>query len=460
MSGATPNDRLAKVMAEAGMSRKALARAIREISERRGQPIACDHTSVSRWLGGMKPRGQGGQFIAEALSARLGRLVTAADIGMGGVGIGADLGVTYGESSQGAADVLGRLWQADLDEARVLLDAPADQSAGMSAALTWLVRDDPEPSSHRTGTVRVGMGDIAAAKTTMKAFASLDNQYGGGQARRALVQYLQSDLLALLHGRYDESTGRALYSTAAEGTLLAAWMSYDSGRHGFAQRYFIQALRLAQAANDVLLAGSVLDAMSHQATFLRRPQEAVNLARASRTGTRGRATATLTAHFFAMEARALASCGDSVGAQRALADSVKEFERRQPEDDPAWISYFDEAELSAEFGHCYRDLGKPTETIREAQLSLGGAGASPRSDFFVSMVLATGYVSSGEIEEACRVIREAILSGDQIKSRRCIDYMRGVRRLLEPFTGSSAVRELVECVAETALWESSMPVDG
>src|SRR5215212_6696155 len=48
--------------------------------------------------------------------------------------------------------------------------------------------------------------------------------------------------------------------------------------------------------DDILLAGSILDAMSHQATFLGRAKEAANLARAARTGTRGYATATLTAH--------------------------------------------------------------------------------------------------------------------------------------------------------------------
>jgi hypothetical protein len=35
---------------------------------------------------------------------------------------------------------------------------------------------------------------------------------------------------------------------------------------------------------------------------------------------------------------------------------VREFERRRPEDDPGWFQYFDDAELSAEFGHCLRDL--------------------------------------------------------------------------------------------------------
>jgi hypothetical protein len=118
-------------------------------------------------------------------------------------------------------------------------------------------------------------------------------------------------------------------------------------RSALAQRYFIQALALAQAGGDQLLGASILDAMSHQATYTGRFAEAANLARAARTGTTGIATATLTAHFHTMEARALARLGDAKACDRALAEAVREFERRRPDDDPGWIRYFDESELAA-----------------------------------------------------------------------------------------------------------------
>ena len=62
--------------------------------------------------------------------------------------------------------------------------------------------------------------------------------------------------------------GRELFSAVGEATLLAAWMTYDSApASALAQSYFVQALALAQAGNDRLLGASILDAMSHQATF-------------------------------------------------------------------------------------------------------------------------------------------------------------------------------------------------
>ena len=58
--------------------------------------------------------------------------------------------------------------------------------------------------------------------------------------------------------------GRTLFSATAEFTLGVGWMAYDAGKHGLAQRYMAQALRMAHAANDRAFGGRILAAMSHQ----------------------------------------------------------------------------------------------------------------------------------------------------------------------------------------------------
>jgi tetratricopeptide (TPR) repeat protein len=348
-----------------------------------------------------------------------------------------------------------QLWQADLDDSIVIKASPIP-STWADASLSWLIRSGPDVLPERTHASKVGKADIEAIRATVEAFANLDNQFGGGRARRALVQYLRTEVAALLAGCYTERLGRELFSAAAEATLLAAWSTYDAGdTHGLAQRYFVQALRLAQAAHNVLLAGTVLDAMSHQATFLGRHREAANLARAARAGTRG-ATATLTAHFHAMEARALAAGGDAAGSQRALSEAIRAFERRQPGDDPQWIMYFDEAELSAELSHCFRDTGRAADAITYARDSLdAGTGASARSDFFVTMVLAEGYLAFGELEQACQTVRDALDLGERIKSARCAEYLRRFQRGTQPQSETTPVRELTEYAYEHPLWEAA-----
>jgi hypothetical protein len=84
MAGGTPNDRLARLIEEAGFrSHKSFARAVMAESERAGDPLPyCDHTYVTRWLDGRVPNGKTPMFIAAALSGALRRQVTPADIGM------------------------------------------------------------------------------------------------------------------------------------------------------------------------------------------------------------------------------------------------------------------------------------------------------------------------------------------------------------------------------------------
>jgi hypothetical protein len=301
--------------------------------------------------------------------------------------------------------------------------------------------------------VRIDAGDVTRFRATVDMFAEMDNRYGGGHAREALIKYLSVDGERLLRGRYSDTVGRDLFSAVGEATLLAAWMTYDSAPASRqAQGYFVQALSLAQTGGDRLLGASILDAMSHQATFAGRFTDAANLARAALAGTRGQAPPTLTAHFHAMEARALARLGDAKSCSRALAESVTEFERANPEDAPAWMQYFNDSELSAEFGHCMRDLGRASDAVRYADSSLKASEAAfGRSDFFVSLVLADAQLAAGNAEEACDITLKAISSGDQIRSARCVSYLREFARNL-PANANGPVAEFRDRAGSSRLW--------
>jgi hypothetical protein len=299
------------------------------------------------------------------------------------------------------------------------------------------------------------MSDVERFRATVEMFVQLDDRYGGGHARQSLIQYLSGDGGRLLRGRYPEAVRGALLSAVAEATLLAAWMSYDAAPlSGLGQRYFIQALGLAQAAGNRLLGAGILDAMSHQATYTGRFQEAASLARAARTGTTGIATASLTAHFHTMEARALARLGDAKACDRALAEAIREFERRRPENDPEWFQYFDEAELSAELGHCLRDLNRASDAAHHAQRSTATADGSSfgRSDFFATMVLADAYLAGGEPEQACDTALTALTAGEKIRSGRCVSYLREFGEHLALIGESAAVREFHEQALACRLW--------
>lgn len=364
-----------------------------------------------------------------------------------------DLGLRYPDAPSEGIVTLGQLWKADHDRAHDFLVAPANVNAWNEAALSWLVDTRNAGSIEGTGERRVGAADIEGIRSTTELFDELDGRHGGGHARTSLIEFLRTDLTTLLRGSYPEETGRDLFKTASQATLLGAWMSYDAGVHGLAQRYFIHALKLADETGDKLLAAGVLDAMSHQATYLGHYREAANLARTARMGTATSGSASAAAHFHAMEARALARIGDKSGCDQAMAGAVREFERRNPEDDPAdSFSYFDEAELAAELGHCNRDLGRSVDATAYASQSLGGNGEQVRSDFFVTMVLADSYLDQGEAEEACRVALTGLEIGERLKSARCRTYVDEFRQRLSQVRNSPVVRDFVEQASSARLW--------
>lgn len=453
------NHRLERLMDQAGFtSHKSLARAVVNESTLVNGPFKrCDHTDVARWIKGMTPRGTKPAIIAAAISRKLGREVTLAEIGMASsvAVMTPHLGLAYPQTTDLGTNNIAGLWHADLDEASQIIRAQIDPSAWNAASLQWLISREMQRPDTSHASTRVSTADVRRFRTTVEMFAQLDGRFGGGHGRQALIQYLATDGERLLRGRFTESVGKELYSAVSEATLLAAWMTYDSApTGGLSQRYFIQALALADAGDDRLLGASILDAMSHQATFVGRFRDAANLAVAARTGTSGVATPTLTAHFHVMEARALARLGDAKACDSALTAADRIFERRVFTNDPEWIQYFDDAELAAEIGHCFRDLSRPADAAQHASHCLAATDSieSTRSRFFAAMVLADAHVAAGEVERGCSTTLEALKLGEQIRSARCISYLREFRELLAKIGSCPASRDFEEQAKETRLW--------
>ncbi|MGW6630677.1 transcriptional regulator, partial [Streptomyces anulatus] len=83
-----PNVLLEALIEEAGVSRAGLAGHVNRAGRTRGLSLRYEHTAVSRWLKGQRPRGQVPDLICEVLAGRLGRPVGLDDVGMGALGAG------------------------------------------------------------------------------------------------------------------------------------------------------------------------------------------------------------------------------------------------------------------------------------------------------------------------------------------------------------------------------------
>ncbi|MFF5502514.1 MFS transporter [Streptomyces roseolus] len=467
-----PNEKLGAVLALAGISNAGLARRVNDLGAQRGLTLRYDKTSVARWVSkGMVPQGAAPHLIAAAIGQKLGRPVPLHEIGLADADPAPEVGLAFprdvGEAVRAATDLYrldlagrraggGGIWQS--------LAGSFSVSAYATPASRWLITPaDPsvqrEAGRHgsRAGSgqgpadsgehVRVGHSDVAKLREAAEDARKWDSKYGGGDWRSSMVpECLRVDAAPLLLGSYSDEVGRALFGATAELTRLAGWMAFDTGQQEAAQRYYIQALRLARAAADVPLGGYVLASMSLQATYRGFADDGVDLAQAALERNRGLATARTMSFFRLVEARAHAKAGDGPAAAAALKSAEGWLERsREGDADPTWLGFYSYDRFCADAAECYRDLRMPREVRRFTEQAL----SRPTEEFVRShglrlVVSAVAELESGNLDAACAAGTRAVEVAGRISSARTTEYVRDLLHRLEPYGHEPRVMELRE----------------
>ncbi|MFC9409773.1 sporulation protein [[Kitasatospora] papulosa] len=481
-----PNEKLGTVLALAGISNAGLARRVNDLGAQRGLTLRYDKTSVARWVAkGMVPQGAAPHLIAAAIGAKLGRPVPLHEIGLADADPAPEVGLAFprdvGEAVRSATDLYrldlagrrggGGIWQslagsfavsAYATPASRWLITPADPSVARAPAAAQAsilapegapgaqipVQPGPDTAGAVDGTLlRVGHSDVTKLREAAQDARRWDSKYGGGDWRSSMVpECLRVDAAPLLLGSYSDEVGRALFGASAELTRLAGWMAFDTGQQEAAQRYYIQALRLARAAADVPLGGYVLASMSLQATYRGFADEGVDLAQAAVERNRGLATARTMSFFRLVEARAHAKAGDAPAAGAALRAAESWLERsRTGDSDPTWLGFYSYDRFAADAAECYRDLKAPRQVRRFTEQAL----SKPTDEFVRShglrlVVSAVAELESGNLDAACAAGTRAVEVAGRISSARTTEYVRDLLHRLEPYGDEPRVAELRE----------------
>ncbi|MBM0227265.1 helix-turn-helix domain-containing protein [Micromonospora sp. ATA51] len=436
---------------------------LRELREQRGlslrrlgQQVHCSHGYL--WdleAGAKRPSASVAALLDAALGAggQLCALLTKASADSGGLtaSVAAPVldelgGLEFAPDWRHGVEVAAELWRRDMQRRDLLVGAGFSAAAFVAPAFRWLtVRLDERPVGD--GDRLVGQPDIDTVRQITSVYRTLDNRYGGGHVRDGLVRFLDTEVAALLRGRFDAGTGAMLFSAAAEATQLAGWASYDVGLHGLAQRYMVQALRMAAAAGDRPLGAEILAAMSHQAAYLGASAEAVDLARAAGRTAAESGIAAIQAESAVLEAQGHAVGGDEAACAAALDRAERTFDRAERASAPQWIGYFDEAYLSAKFGHCFAALGRGETAARFAVRSLEMDGrAYARGRQFNLALLALAHAQAGDPEQASVVGCQAAEAALGLRSERARGYLATLADRIAPHAGLAAVQEFSDRV--------------
>ncbi len=207
---------------------------------------------------------------------------------------------------------------------------------GLAATITAMAASAPAPSV----PPQVGSGHVAYFQTLTQRMWNHDNHFGGGDiAEFALRQYGSARRL-LDHGGYGRDTGLRLLAETSRLARCAGWLCLDAGRSAVARRCYVEAVLMAeQADNDELLANA-LASLTFLTTDRPTSREPVRLAQRASHLARRIPSARLNAVRSAREAVAHAAIGERQDFEQAMTRAWREVERGLDDvDEPVWLHH-------------------------------------------------------------------------------------------------------------------------
>jgi hypothetical protein len=400
------NQSLADLIQEAGYTYEALARAVARVAAENGDHgLRTNRSAVAHWVKGVTPAASTPTYLAEALSRRLGRPLSPADIGFDAP---SRLPAPYDPDPT----ALTTLCRADL-ATPVVRRSVLFSAALLPLSAAWLRdADDRGRRARAAGSPMIGEAEIVTVRQITKAFNIADETLGGGHGRDAVVQYLLTDVAAYLRGRFrDEQTRAAMYGAAAELAYLAGWKAHDMQLEGIAQRYYTHALQLAHDAVDSGHTAWVLRILAHQALDLHQTSESVDLADHAWRISSGLVSPATESLFAITAARAHAAAGSPQAAAAAL-HKAEDGLTNGLDDVPSWAALAGNvaATVTSNAGKTFAELG---EHHRAESRFTSSAGLRAEEGFRRAGALnltqvAESQAAQGHADEACETWTSAL----------------------------------------------------
>ncbi|MEV0616573.1 hypothetical protein AB0I81_24875 [Nonomuraea sp. NPDC050404] len=430
MDSRVQNEALHALIRQAAWNGQGLAEAVNAVGREANFPLAYTRSSAGQWLAGMVPRRPVPHIVAEALSRRLGRQVTTAEAG-------------FGESAQedgdGTSDrlialaVAGSPANLATSPYRVyrLSGFPGDEEPRVPA---------PEPSPNMSapaGSVRVGRKDVESAEEMLRLFTGADAAGGAGHVRTALGLYLANAIAPSLAAATREIRAE-LMSVAARLAYLCGVMCRDDELHGFAQQYYLIALRLAARAGESGVRARVLTSMSVQAVALGHHDRALALARASVATAAGELPPEECARLLGQRAVAHAAAGDRQGALADMAAAQAGLKRAG---DPSRTAA---AALAYRRGVMLALLGDTPKAITQLEISVRHSPATERHSRAITLSHIAGLqLRHGYLKEAIATWHRFLDDYPAINSGRARTALAHLQSGVRPYHGVPSARALL-----------------
>jgi hypothetical protein len=440
-----PNILLDALLDEAGVSHDGFAARVNRAGTRHGLLLLYDHASVRRWIrDATVPRGRVPELICEILSARLGRAITLADVGLERGGPERD-----GTPLAQAVDAAAALWRSDHKQAAVLRAAqPVLGPAAVAPVYEWENPPDDLDVARHAG-LRVSRDQVRALSAARVRYERMYREAGGIPVRPRVTEFLAVQAAPLVKGAYDDRTGRALFRAAGGLAALAGICAYDADLQGIAQRYYFQALRLAKASGDRRFGGYVIALLANQALFCGRNRQVIAYAETALRGARGALSPALVSDLNALQAKAYARIGDRDGCHAAMGRAEDAAARIRPGEEPPETSYVQAGLVETQHADALRALGDLSAARGYAQQAVDTAAAShARGRVHRLATLAVIQAGQGDAGQAADTAWQMLDQAAGMESCRITERITAVRDAITAASDGRAAAEFAERVAD------------
>jgi transcriptional regulator with XRE-family HTH domain len=328
--------------------------------------------------------------------------------------------------------------------AQLRLAARAEQAGPtdhVTAALDWLVGEQPQVSARRAGR-RIGDGLVTQMRERVAELRYLDDHLAGGDTHALVARELRATLALAHDASFTESTGRGLYSTIGELAQLAGWVTSDAGMHKRAAGYYLTGMRAAASGGDQAGAANNLSSLAYQVANTGQPDEAVTLARAAVTGAPDaapRVRALLTERVAWASARA----GQHRETEHALG-AVDEMLDADRGEEPGWVYWLDRREADVMAGRCYTELRRPLRAVPLLDAATADYDVANARELALYLSwLAIAYADAREVDAACDAAERMITLSGGLSSARTRARVGQVAARLQEFDDEQRVRGLL-----------------
>lgn len=433
----TPNQRLRALLREAGWSGARLAREVNALAAEHRRSLHYDRSAVSHWLAGTQPRAPAPQFVAEALSRRLGRRIDVQDTGLTGRAHGGTAAPP--RRTDPTAHLLLGLGTAPTDTGVYSPSASLVRDWGH-----WTPLQDRPPTAPQPAP---GAPDLAAARAMLRLFSCHEAWFGGGSARHALRGYLATNITTWLGQDLRPAVRRELLTTAGHLAYLCAFTHIDSELQVPAQRYYFAAAELARAADDRVGYAMAVRGLSVQALVLGHAREADLLAdRAVRVGLPQARTPGRRAFFLGQLALTRAATGELRQAEAHFAAAAAHLDDDNgPEPGRSPIGSFHLGSLAFQQAYAARMRDDRRREAAYLDASLRHRPQQEQRGRALGIAaLAEAQLDTGHLDLACATWLSFLDLYPRIESARATGRLRTLLARLRPYTANRGAADVYD----------------